>query len=149
MQYFYQVEKTDRRKNPEEATQSITLIFHTYSQPTSEKRKRQIEIQKYSAMDKNNNNQVKDQQKTITKKKLRSIMEAASALTSLGDEDSECGDRSNSPFDGHKDDTEQGSKPVKSDHETQEDEKGSASKRFLPDHKKPDAAPTFPEKVRK
>ena len=39
--------------------------------------------------------------------------------------------------------------PVEADKATSESSKGGKkSKRFLPDHKKPDAALTFPEKVR-
>jgi hypothetical protein len=79
--------------------------------------------------------------RTVTKEKLRSIMEAASALTALGDED----------------DTQEESVPIKAeDEQPQTDDKtengestGDKSlKRYIPDHKKPDAALTFPEKVR-
>jgi hypothetical protein len=71
----------------------------------------------------------------VTKEKLRSIMEAASALTALGDEeDSEEG-------------SESGSK--KDDDGDEEGEMDESGKRFIPDHKKPDAALTFPEKVSK
>ena len=72
----------------------------------------------------------------MSREKLRTIMEAASALTALGDED----DSSS---------TSQRSSPVEG---TNNPKKESAAcrdeKRFLPDHKKPDAALTFPEKVR-
>ncbi len=69
------------------------------------------------------------------KEKLRSVMEAASALTSLGDEES--GSRPTSP--------KSEDKPVPLQPAEAEDK---AKKRFLPEHKKADAAPTFPEKVR-
>jgi len=75
-----------------------------------------------------NNNEASENTQTkkkgpVTKEKLRSIMEAASALTSLGDEDEECKDV----------DDEESSK--------------DKAKRFIPEYKKPDAALTFPEKV--
>lgn len=81
----------------------------------------------------------------VTKEKLRSIMEAASALTALGDEEDEGG--------AAKAETEKASKgdgePTKDDPEENTDSVGAAkpAKRYLPDHKKPDAAPTFPEKL--
>lgn len=63
----------------------------------------------------------------VTKEKLRSIMEAASALTALGDEDED------------------------EDGDDESEKEGSSlelgSKRYIPEHKKPDAALTFPEKV--
>mmetsp|Transcript_42051 Transcript_42051/g.59073 ORF Transcript_42051/g.59073 Transcript_42051/m.59073 type:complete len:346 (-) Transcript_42051:65-1102(-) len=75
-----------------------------------------------------NNNEASENTQTkkkgpVTKEKLRSIMEAASALTSLGDEDEECKDV----------DDEESSK--------------DKAKRFIPEYKKPDAALTFPEKL--
>mmetsp|Transcript_16760 Transcript_16760/g.27808 ORF Transcript_16760/g.27808 Transcript_16760/m.27808 type:complete len:368 (+) Transcript_16760:89-1192(+) len=73
----------------------------------------------------------------VTKEKLRSIMEAASALTALGDEDEE-GSEAGSKKEG--DDDEEGA-----DGEDGEDD--GSGKRFIPDHKKPDAALTFPEKL--
>jgi hypothetical protein len=73
-----------------------------------------------------------------TKEKLQSVMEAASALTALCDEESENGTPS-SPKIVPKEspDTTAAAATPKDD----------GSKRFLPDHKKPDAALTFPEKV--
>ena len=56
--------------------------------------------------------------------KLRTIMEAASALTALGDEE----------------------EIVPSVESTQGEAK-EARKRYIPEYKKPDAALTFPEKV--
>jgi hypothetical protein len=61
------------------------------------------------------------------KSKLRTIMEAASALTALGDEEETSNSLEKTP----------------AEHEAKE-----ASKRYIPEHKKPDAALTFPEKVR-
>lgn len=73
----------------------------------------------------------------VTKEKLRSIMEAASALTSLGDEDSASGSRPSSP------------KPDEIKKEEDSPPRSSSIKRYIPEHKKPDAALTFPEKVSK
>lgn len=79
----------------------------------------------------------------VAKEKLHSIMEAASALTALGDEDDSEGSRPGTPKNtsGTKDDEKKG----QGKKEDKEDE--SSPKRYLPEHKKPDAAPTFPEKV--
>lgn len=63
----------------------------------------------------------------VTKEKLRSIMEAASALTALQDEDNDNNNNNNDKVDG--------------------DDENNEKQRFIPDHKKPDAALTFPEKV--
>ena len=83
-------------------------------------------------------------------------MDAASALTSLGDEESEQGSRPGSPSNENNNDSENAAakesdkteiavKKESSDDEKDEgDEKGP---RYLPDNKKPDAALTFPEKV--
>jgi hypothetical protein len=88
------------------------------------------------------------QNKTIIKGKLRNIMEAASALTALNNEEasSEQGNTS-TPLSTEKTTDEA---PEDHDEEEEEDEDGSSSqkKRFIPEHKKPDAALTFPEKVR-
>jgi hypothetical protein len=74
------------------------------------------------------------------KEKLHSVMEAASALTALCDEESANGEGApSSPKIAPKespDTTAVAGTP-----------KDDGSKRFLPDHKKPDAALTFPEKV--
>lgn len=87
------------------------------------------------------NKEEEQPKRTVTKEKLRSIMEAASALTALGDED----------------DTQEESTPSKAegeqphaDDKTDNGDEGSdkSLKRYIPDHKKPDAALTFPEKVR-
>ena len=77
-----------------------------------------------------------EKKKRVSKEKLRSIMEAASALTALGDEEESNTSRANSPV----------STPVKETLKAKSTKK--EEKRFLPDHKKPDAALTFPEKVR-
>jgi hypothetical protein len=79
----------------------------------------------------------KDEKKSVSKEKLRTIMEAASALTALGDEDSSGGSRAGSPVEKDGD-----AKKTTDATPTAEE------KRFLPDYKKPDAALTFPEKVR-
>jgi len=73
-------------------------------------------------------------EKPATKEKLRSIMEAASALTALGDEEG-----SSSPTATSVTDKEE---------ETNSKDDSKPGKRYIPDHKKPDAALTFPEKVR-
>ena len=74
------------------------------------------------------------EKRPVTKEKLRSIMEAASALTALGDEeDGEEGDEGTSN---------------KQPQEDKEEGEGKSGKRYIPEHKKPDAALTFPEKVR-
>jgi hypothetical protein len=74
--------------------------------------------------------------------KENSIMDAVSALTSLGDEEDsnteESGGDSNPPP----------AKKPKLEDQSAEESKAIAAKRFIPDHKKPDAALTFPEKVR-
>jgi hypothetical protein len=91
--------------------------------------------------------------KPATKEKLRSIMEAASALTSLGDEESETGSRSCSPTSKKEEEPKEAAteEVVKKEEITTEQKQGetkeTSAKRFLPEHKKPDAAPTFPEKV--
>lgn len=76
-----------------------------------------------------------------TKEKLHSVMEAASALTALCDEESAKGEGAPStpkvaPEESADTAAEEAATP-----------KDDGSKRFLPDHKKPDAALTFPEKV--
>jgi hypothetical protein len=91
------------------------------------------------------------------KAKMESIMEAASALTALGDEESESGN----PTATEKDiepPVEAISEPAPTPNVVQEEEEPANepedalttanAKRYLPEHKKPDAAPTFPEKVR-
>lgn len=98
-----------------------------------------------------------NQQLPTTKEKLKTIMEAASALTALGDEESESS-RPTSPSKAAavKEETEvvvakeiaEASPPLSKEQQDAEDEAAAANaKRFLPEHKKPDAAPTFPEKV--
>ena len=68
-------------------------------------------------------------------------MEAASALTALGDEESASDSRASSP--ANTANKQQGEENSKKNNTT----KSKDEKRFLPDHKKPDAALTFPEKV--
>ena len=82
------------------------------------------------------------EKKSPPKGKLNSIMDAVTALTSLGDEDSTASGEN--PAQEEKDDA---NKP-KADDDDSESAK-SESKRFIPEHKKPDAALTFPEKVRR
>lgn len=72
------------------------------------------------------------------KAKLHTIMEAASALTSLGDEESE---NETSPASASKD------AAAAEEAEDAASDDSKPQKRYLPDYKKPDAAPTFPEKV--
>jgi hypothetical protein len=62
------------------------------------------------------------------KSKFRTIMEAASALTALGDEEETVNSLEKSLAESN--------------------EAKEACKRYIPEHKKPDAALTFPEKVR-
>jgi hypothetical protein len=87
------------------------------------------------------------------KEKLRSIMEAASALTSLGDEESETGSRPSSPTCKNEEEPKESAtkETVVNEEDATEGKQGetkeTSAKRFLPEHKKPDAAPTFPEKV--
>jgi hypothetical protein len=75
-----------------------------------------------------------------TKEKLRSIMDAVSALTALGDED------------GDEDEEGEGKKGEEKKlgrkEDKVEDAEFDSKKRFIPEHKRPDAALTFPEKVR-
>lgn len=77
--------------------------------------------------------------KTKKGEKLKSIMEAASALTTLGDSGEEDGSAASSP---EKEDEDIDDKPKTVEIST-------ASKRYIPEHKKPDAALTFPEKLMK
>lgn len=65
---------------------------------------------------------------TINKQKLLNVMDAAISLTALGEE---------------------GKTALESEVGHSQNDSGSLQKkrRFLPDHKKPDAAPTFPEKM--
>lgn len=83
---------------------------------------------------------------TITKTKLRTVMEAANALTRLGDED-ETAEEESQENRGSSDDNNNKEESCSSAGEGEGSEKGDG-KRYLPEHKKPDAAPTFPEKVR-
>jgi Flp pilus assembly protein TadG len=99
----------------------------------------------------NNNACAGDCKRLATKEKLQSIMEAASALTTLGENDTEvvksesktstCNgkDGTDSSTDDHSESNHQ---------EIGTSTSSSSSKRFIPEFKKPDAAPTFPEKVR-
>jgi len=86
------------------------------------------------------------------KPKIGSVMEAASALTRLGDEE-EGSQPPAAPGTEEAAVTEEVKVENGADQETnkeaadEEDDVGE-KKRYLPDHKKPDAAPTFPEKVR-
>jgi hypothetical protein len=77
----------------------------------------------------------KDEKKIVSKEKLRTIMEAASALTALADEEDSSGE------------SRAGSPHVKDAVEDSKQACTAEEKRFLPDYKKPDAALTFPEKV--
>jgi hypothetical protein len=72
--------------------------------------------------------------------KEKSIMDAVSALTSLGDEEDSNNEESAA--------NPSPAKRLKLGDEATEESKAIAAKRFIPDHKKPDAALTFPEKVR-
>lgn len=85
----------------------------------------------------------KEEKKRVSKEKLRTIMEAASALTALGDEESAEGSRPGSPVN-----EDEAASDKKATTPTTTSKKKKEEKRFLPDHKKPDAALTFPEKVR-
>jgi hypothetical protein len=78
-----------------------------------------------------------------TKEKLHSIMEAANALTALGDEESEASHTG--PPSVTELNTADEKKETSSVPETKKPK--DEVKRYLPDHKKPDAAATFPEKV--
>jgi hypothetical protein len=68
-----------------------------------------------------------------------SIMDAVNALAALGDDESESSSRT-SPVASNSE--KKGDSTTKADSNTEAD-----VKRFLPEHKKPDAARTFPEKV--
>jgi len=101
------------------------------------------------------------------KEKLHTIMEAASALTSLGDEESE-GSRPGTPKATDKESANMGKdgevegnltdeasrrllteqkKAGEPSEENVEGLDGETPRRFIPEHKKPDSAITFPEKV--
>lgn len=95
-----------------------------------------------------------DEEDAKPKEKMRIIMDAASALTSLGDEDDENG--ANGATEAQRE--ENPAPPVVKEEVALPSRVESASvdtttsqqqqqKRYLPEHKKPDAAPTFPEKV--
>lgn len=87
------------------------------------------------------NHNSSEMKRPASKEKLRCIMEAASALTALGDEESEKG--SSCPSSPQT----KSSADAKPSTENVNKKESKPSKRFLPDHKKPDAAPTFPEKL--
>jgi hypothetical protein len=99
---------------------------------------------------------VKDEEVSLPTVKLESIMEAASALTALGDEESESGNPTTTEKDIEPP-AEAISEPAPPPNVVQEEEEPANepeetlatanAKRYLPEHKKPDAAPTFPEKV--
>ena len=76
-------------------------------------------------------------------RKLHIIMEAASALSALGDEDSPSPTPISTPqkISNSSNPSSEAASPTKAAEEK------SPSKRFIPSHKKPDAALTFPEKV--
>ena len=103
-----------------------------------------------------NNNNIDYGKLQSTKGKLRSIMEAARALTALGDEDEVRNITTGSITSTQNlpratrctSSKKQLTYEVDDDDDRIEyiDSKCSA-KRFLPEHKKQDAAPTFPEKV--
>ncbi len=77
------------------------------------------------------------------KEQLHSVMEAASALTALCEEESANGEGApSSPKVAPKE-----SPDTPDTTAVAGTPKDDGSKRFLPDHKKPDAALTFPEKV--
>ena len=84
-----------------------------------------------------------ENKKRVSKEKLRTIMEAANALTALGDEES-----TESRSNGSSSTKEEESQAKKNTTTKKQSKKDVDNKRFLPDHKKPDAALTFPEKVR-
>lgn len=70
-------------------------------------------------------------------------MDAASALTALGDEEEENNVVGQISHDGATTETAGGAGQLEEDKSSD----GQRAKRYLPEHKKPDAAPTFPEKV--
>lgn len=76
-------------------------------------------------------------------RKLHIIMEAASALSALGDDDSP----SPTPISTPQKMASSSNPTSEAASTTKEAEEKSPSKRFIPSHKKPDAALTFPEKV--
>jgi cell division protein FtsN len=95
--------------------------------------------------------ETKEGNKPAPKEKIRSIMEAASALTALGEEESDASRPGSPSGESKKEDyvnIESKDTETPGTFESAEDEEEKeAAKRYLPDHKKPDAAPTFPEKV--
>lgn len=86
--------------------------------------------------------------------KLQSIMEAANALTALGDEeDATESSTAPLPLKVEQDSTREALKDDAAPYlvakpQLHKSVVANNAKRFLPEHKKPDAAPTFPEKVR-
>lgn len=80
------------------------------------------------------------------KEKLHTIMEAASALTALGDEDSSSHDDHPSSFSTCSTSVVTAEEPTPTT-TSKKEQTTKKQKRYLPNHKKPDAAPTFPEKV--
>ena len=77
------------------------------------------------------------------KEKAETVMDAASALTSLQEEEN--GSRPTTPKPAENDSKKE--KTEDKEEEINDEDHPNSPKRFLPDHKKPDAAPTFPEKV--
>ena len=73
----------------------------------------------------------------VTKEKLASIMAAASALTSLNESETNTNESTATP------EKKASATPAKSAQKSE----ATPTKRYIPEHKKPDAALTFPEKV--
>ena len=84
------------------------------------------------------------------KGKINSIMDAVTALTTLGDEESGSdSEKKASPEKQGDEKDEAKENPVKEEMEDEGAKEDEESKpRYIPEHKKPDAALTFPEKVR-
>jgi hypothetical protein len=86
--------------------------------------------------------------KKFTQEKLQSIMEAASALTSLVQEETGSSSlRSPKREDNITVTPKEQTPSSNADSDESKEEEDEPSKRFIPEHKKPDAALTFPEKV--
>jgi hypothetical protein len=87
--------------------------------------------------------------KKFTQEKLQSIVEAASALTSLVQEETGSSSLPSPTREDNNTKTPKEESPAGNadSDESKDEEEDEPSKRFIPEHKKPDAALTFPEKV--
>lgn len=88
---------------------------------------------------------------TSGKPKINSIMDAVTALTTLGDEESGSDEEKKPSAENPVEETEEAKEEPVIEEQQAVDEvvkEEPVKPRYIPEHKKPDAALTFPEKVR-